>query len=323
MPAASVKLWSLAIANMLVLVSPPQWWDRLDVIIVFQVLTLLATVTALPLSSQVGGDSPVSLQDPVEATEVSQNEDLAVEASSPQASHFRVPAAAKLAILAAANAKPTAVVRSPGYGKRSADNKDESEGIEDASETEDLAVEASNQALHTRVPSAVRLAILSAANAQPVAIDRSPGYGKRSVDDTNGSEVAEDETEDLTVDASNLQALHSRVPTAVRLAILSAANAEPAAVVRSPGYGKRSADSKAESETKLGLVDNVPLEAVKVVIHSSQGNIAQHYDGDTEYQNAVLGSRFGRGKRESLFNKHNVLSEELTKYSIKLITSFY
>jgi len=213
-------LWSLAIANMFVLV-----------------LTLLATVTALPLSSQVGGDSPVSLQDPVEATEVSQ--------------------------------------------------------------TEDLAVEASNQALHTRVPSAVRLAILSAANAQPVAIDRSPGYGKRSADDTDGSEVAEDDTEDLAVDASSLQALHSRVPTAVRLAILSAANAEPAAVVRSPGYGKRSADSKAESETKLGLVDNVPLEAVKVVIHSSQGNIAQHYDGDTEYQNAVLGSRFGRGKRET------------------------
>merc|ERR1712218_7763 len=106
------------------------------------------------------------------------------------------------------------------------------------------------------------------------------------------------ETEDLAVEAS-LQALHSRVPTAVRLAILSAANAEPAAVVRSPGYGKRSADSKAESETKLGLVDNIPLEAVKVVIHSSQGNIAQHYDGDTAYQNAVLGSRFGRGKRET------------------------
>merc|ERR1712203_209151 len=93
--------------------------------------------------------------------------------------------------------------------------------------------------------------------------------------------------------------IHSRVPAAVRLAILSAANAEPAAVIRSPGYGKRSADKKDESETKLGLVNNVPLDAVKVVIHSSHGNIAQHFDGDTEYQNAVLGTRFGRGKRES------------------------
>ena len=107
------------------------------------------------------------------------------------------------------------------------------------------------------------------------------------------------QTEDLAVEASSVDAIHSRVPTAVRLAILSAANAEPAAVIRSPGYGKRSADNKDESETKLGLVNNVPLDAVKVVIHSSHGNIAQHFDGDTEYQNAVMGTRFGRGKRET------------------------
>merc|ERR1712110_1299925 len=110
-------------------------------------------------------------------------------------------------------------------------------------------------------------------------------------------EVAQ--TEDLAVEASNVEAIHSRVPAAVRLAILAAADATPKAIDRSPGYGKRSADSKDESEAPLGLVANVPLEAVKVVIHSSQGNIARHYDGDTEYQNAVLGSRFGRGKRET------------------------
>ena len=176
MPGASVKLWSLAIANMFVLVSTEQSslqrQERWNIIILLQVLTLLATVAASPLPSQV------SLQDPVETPEISEAEDLAVE-------------------------------------------------------------------------------------------------------------------------ASNVQAINSRVPAAIRLAILSAANAEPAAVIRSPGYGKRSAESKDESEAKLGLVDNVPLEAVKVVIHSSHGNIAQHYDGDTEYQNAVLGSRFGRGKRET------------------------
>merc|ERR1712001_467245 len=110
-------------------------------------------------------------------------------------------------------------------------------------------------------------------------------------------EVAQ--TEDLAVEASNVEAINSRVPAAVRLAILSAADATPKAIDRSPGYGKRSADSKDESEAPLGLVANVPLDAVKVVIHSSQGNIARHYDGDTEYQNAVLGSRFGRGKRET------------------------
>merc|ERR1712226_586996 len=107
------------------------------------------------------------------------------------------------------------------------------------------------------------------------------------------------QTEDLAVEASNLQEIQSRVPAAVRWAILNAANAQPATVVRSPGYGKRSADSKDESETKLGLVADVPLDAVKVKIHSSHGNIAQQYDGDTEYRNAVLGSRFGRGKRET------------------------
>merc|ERR1712038_1855293 len=207
-----VKLWSLAIANMFVLV-----------------LTLLATVAASPLPSQV------SRQAPVETPELAETEDLAVEASSHQASHSRVPSGAIAAILAAANAEPTAIDRSPGYGKRSADE----------------------------------------------------------------SEVAEDDTEDLAVEASSHQASLSRVPSAVRLAILSAANAEPTTVVRSPGYGKRSADNKDESETKLGLVADVPLDAVKVKIHSSHGNIAQQYDGDTEYQNAVLGSRFGRGKRET------------------------
>ena len=227
---------SVEIANMFVLVSTEQSslqrQERWNIIILLQVLTLLATVAASPLPSQV------SLQDPVETPEISEAEDLAVEASSVQAINSRVPAAIRLAILSAANAEPAAVIRSPGYGKRSADSKEESEVAQDDTETEDLPVEASS--LHS-----------------------------------------------------------SRVPAAVRLAILSAANAEPAAVIRSPGYGKRSAESKDESEAKLGLVDNVPLEAVKVVIHSSHGNIAQHYDGDTEYQNAVLGSRFGRGKRET------------------------
>merc|ERR1712038_1731731 len=100
-----VKLWSLTIANMLVLV-----------------LTLLATVAASPLPSQVGRADPVSL---VETPELSESEDLAVAASSPLASHSRVPSGAIAAILAAANAEPTAIDRSPGYGKRSTDTKDE------------------------------------------------------------------------------------------------------------------------------------------------------------------------------------------------------
>merc|ERR1712061_124049 len=120
---------------------------------------------------------------------------------------------------------------------------------------------------------------------------------RRSAPEAPTAEVSP--TEDLAVEASSVQASLSRVPAAVRLAILAAADAEPKAIDRSPGYGKRSADQKDESEAKLGLVSNVPLEAVKLVIHSSRGSIAQHFDGDTEYQNAVLGSRFGRGKRDT------------------------
>merc|ERR1712218_748344 len=108
-----------------------------------------------------------------------------------------------------------------------------------------------------------------------------------------------EQNKEVAVDseAQDSLAVSSRVPSGAIAAILAAANAEPKAIDRSPGYGKRSTDSK--DETKLGLVPDVPLDAVKVKIHSSHGNIAQHYDGDIEYQNAVLGGRFGRGKRES------------------------
>merc|ERR1739844_633215 len=95
------------------------------------------------------------------------------------------------------------------------------------------------------------------------------------------------EAEDLAVEASNVQAINSRVPAAIRLAILSAANAEPAAVIRSPGYGKRSADSKDESEVAQDDTESEDLTLEASSLHSSHGNIAQHYDGDTEYQNAV------------------------------------
>jgi len=161
---------------------------------------------------------------------------------------------------------------------------------EDSEPLDQTAVESSFETSQaSRVPAAVRLAILSAANAEPAAIDRSPGYGKRSAQ-------SEDENiEDQEAEESNFETSQAtRVPAAVRLAILSAANAEPKAIDRSPGYGKRSAQSEDKSEANLGLVPSVPLDAVKLKIHSSHGNIAQQYDGDLQYQNAVL-----RGKRET------------------------
>merc|ERR1712038_764191 len=134
-----------------------------------------------------------------------------------------------------------------------------------------------------------------AASPLPSQVRRADPVSLQATEET--PELAE--TEDLAVEASSHQASLSRVPSGAIAAILAAANAEPTKIDRSPGYGKRSADNKDESETKLGLVADVPLDAVKVKIHSSHGNIAQHYDGDTAYQNAVLGSRFGRGKRET------------------------
>jgi len=174
-----------------------------------------------------------------------------------------------------------------------------------SSELTDSAVDSEAQdsvAISSRVPSGAIAAILAAANAEPKAIDRSPGYGKRS---TDSEDIAVNRREPKTLFSSELTdseaqdsvAISSRVPSGAIAAILAAANAEPKAIDRSPGYGKRSTDSK--DEAKLGLVPDVPLDAVKVKIHSSHGNIAQHYDGDLEYQNAVLGGRFGRGKRES------------------------
>jgi hypothetical protein len=176
-------------------------------------------------------------------------------------------------------------------------------------QNKEVAVDSEAQdslAISSRVPSGAIAAILAAANAEPKAIDRSPGYGKRSTDSkeitVNSREpkaLFSSELTDSAVDseAQGSVAISSRVPSGAIAAILAAANAEPKAIDRSPGYGKRSTDSK--DETKLGLVPDVPLDAVKVKIHSSHGNIAQHYDGDIEYQNAVLGGRFGRGKRES------------------------
>merc|ERR1711997_369571 len=83
-----VKLWSVTIANM----------------IVWVMCALFLSVAAGPLS-------------PTSGTE--QNKEVAVdsEAQDSLAISSRVPSGAIAAILAAANAEPKAIDRSPGYGK--------------------------------------------------------------------------------------------------------------------------------------------------------------------------------------------------------------
>ena len=178
--------------------------------------------------------------------------------------------------------------------------------VEDAEPLDQVAEEDKFKTSQARVSSGAIAAILAAANARPTAIDRSPGYGKRSA---QSEEESPEEVEDQIAEEANFQLSQARVPSGAIAAILAAANAKPKAIDRSPGYGKRSAETKEESEAKLGLVATVPLDAVKLKIHSSHGNIAQQYDGDIQYQNAVLGGRFGRGKREDNFIPFSVYDD--------------
>ena len=231
------------------------------------------------------------------------------QAASPsfQTSQARVPTGAIAKILAAANARPTAIDRSPGYGKRSAESEDEisePELVEQDADFEplDQAASPSFQTSQARVPTGAIAKILAAANARPTAIDRSPGYGKRSAeseDEISEPELVEQDANSESLDQAaspSFKTSQARVPTGAIARILAVANAEPKAIDRSPGYGKRSAETKDETENKVGLVSSVPLDAVKLKIHSSHGNIAQQFDGDLQYQNAVLGGRFGRGR---------------------------
>merc|ERR1711910_99130 len=169
-------------------------------------------------------------------------------------------------------------------------------------ESQDQAASPSFQTSQARVPAGAIAKILAAANARPTAIDRSPGYGKRSAeseDEISEPELVEQDANSESLDQAaspSFKTSQARVPTGAIARILAVANAEPKAIDRSPGYGKRSAETKDETENKVGLVSSVPLDAVKLKIHSSHGNIAQQFDGDLQYQNAVLGGRFGRGR---------------------------
>merc|ERR1712025_1061408 len=196
-----VKLWSVTIANM----------------IVWVMCALFLSVAAGPLSPSSGTE---------------QNKEVAVdsEAQDSVAVSSRVSSGGIAAILAAANAEPTAIDKSPGYGKRSTDSEDLTVNSREpkalfSSELTDTAVDSEAQdsvAISSRVPSGAIAAILAAANAEPKAIDRSPGYGKRS---TDSKDIAVNRREPKTLFSSELTdsavdseaqdsvAISSRVPS--------------------------------------------------------------------------------------------------------------
>jgi len=215
-------------------------------------------------------------------------------------------------ILRIAGAVPQPIVEGDrsyaGKRKRSAMDHQQEEIIEEAvrkfmkrsaqSDDDQIAVETNNN----EESAPFSLANLLASDqpelpegVKPVSTGRRfGGYGKRSPQEI----VVTNEDHDDVDDAPAPAGLGGRLSSSVLAKLLKTAGVEVGAnpVDRNPGYGKRSAEGdEAEEE---GLVESVPLSAVKIKPHSSQGNIVQHYDGDAGYQTSVHSSRFGRTKRE-------------------------
>jgi hypothetical protein len=202
--------------------------------------------------------------------------------------YSRVGKGALARILAAAGAGSTPISRGVSYGKRQAEV---SEVVEEAEEED-------NAHLHVPgVSQAIRDRILAIAGAEPQKVV--PGdisyLGKRQVED---SEVLTEQTaEAASEDGTPSAAIHDRVGSSWIARILAAADAKPKAVELSGGYGgKRAAED--DAEIVEGLVESVPLSAVKIKPHGSEGNIHQQFHGSTAYQTSVHSSRFGRVRRE-------------------------
>jgi len=227
-------------------------------------------------------------------------------------------------VLAAAGAQPQAISRGVSYGKRSAQNAAEDEEVEIIDEA---AVNANQESGNLRSAgfNAAIANVLAAAGAQPQAVSPGVSYGKRSAMDKNGDILFRADTEAMRAkrslrsrrapqdlagpehpaeaDPEDPEAHPSGVPASVIAQVLKAAGAKPQPVV--PGdisyLGKREAEAQGNIEAAEAVLAEIPLAAVKISPHSSHGNIVQHFDGDTGYQNSVHVSRFGRARRSNDF----------------------
>jgi len=222
-------------------------------------------------------------------------------------------------VLAAAGAKPQAVSRGVSYGKRSAQNAEE-----DAEIIDEAAVDANPESDRLRSAgfNAAIANVLAAAGAEPTPISRGVSYGKRSAMDKDASLFREDTDfmrskrslrsrrapqdlagpeQEAEADPEDPEAHPSGVPASVIAQVLKAAGAKPQPVV--PGdisyLGKREAAAQENTGAAEAVVAQIPLAAVKISPHSSHGNIVQHFDGDSGYQNSVHVSRFGRARRST------------------------
>ena len=234
-------------------------------------------------------------------------------------------------VLAAAGAKPQAVSRGVSYGKRSAQS-----AAEDAEIIDEAAVEANPESDRLRSAgfSAAIANVLAAAGAEPKPVTGGVSYGKRSAMDKDGALFREDTEsmrsysrsrrapQDLAgpeheaeADPEDPEAHPSGVPASVIAQVLKAAGAKPQPVV--PGdisyLGKREAAAQENTGAAEAVVAQIPLAAVKISPHSSHGNIVQHFDGDSGYQNSVHVSRFGRARRSDNFIPFHVYDDRRVK----------
>jgi len=210
-----------------------------------------------------------------------------------------------------------------GYGKRSAQSNDyvDYDGADQIAVASDVP---STRLSESRVPSSAIAAILAAANAKPQRVSLGGGYGgKRSVSGYDKRSPQEEATEASADAPVTPHPLNGKVPKNIIDNILKIAGAKPQPIVEGDRsyagkrsvrdevyeYGKRSAEGEAAAE---GLV-TVPLSAVKVKPHSSNGNIAQHFDGDASYQSSVHVSRFGRTRRSGDFIPFHVYDDRRVK----------
>merc|ERR1712029_403631 len=200
------------------------------------------------------------------------------------------------------------------YGRRSAETQESFYGRRSAQTTvndydyaidDQVAVETSNP-LQNKASASVIARILAAAGAKPTPVDPSGSYSGKRKRATDNVDYDEADAEDQVAEESP-HPLQGKVSASDIARILAIAGAKPSPVdpqeISYAGKRKRSAEGD-NLKAFEPLVETVPVSAVKVKPHSSNGNIVQQYDGDSEYQNTVHSSRFGRNKRADFVPFH-------------------
>jgi len=205
-------------------------------------------------------------------------------------------------------------IKTSPYGRRSAETQESYYGRRSAQTTvtdynypneDQVAVETTNP-LQNKASARVIARILAAAGAEPTPVDPSGSYSGKRKRATDNEDYDEADSEDQ-IAVETTHPLQNKVSAKDIARILAIAGATPSPVdpadISYAGKRKRSAEGD-NVDGFEPLVGTVPVTAVKIKPHSSNGNIIQPYDGDSAYQNTVHSSRFGRNKREDFIPFH-------------------